>query len=118
MIKRFEKQLAERRRRKAVNAFINSLTPQPKVETVRKERRYFMAGCSDGGHYPSHINLNRHSCDTFFYTEDGKIVGGDVRCRVGNHYKMGIQFPYWDHEALLSDCIELDYETWKKWKDE
>lgn len=118
MIKRFEKQLAERRRRKAVNAFINSLTPQPKVETVRKERRYFMAGCSDGGYYPSHINLNRHSCNTFFYTEDGKIVGGEVRCRVGNHYKMGIQFPYWDHEALLSDCIELDYETWKKWKDE
>lgn len=118
MIKRFEKQLAERRRRKAVNAFINSLTPQPKVEMVRKERRYFMAGCSDGGYYPSHINLNRHSCDTFFYTEDGKIVGGEVRCRVGNHYKMGIQFPYWDHEALLSDCIELDYETWKKWKDE
>lgn len=29
MIKRFEKQLAERRRRKAVNAFINSLTPPP-----------------------------------------------------------------------------------------
>lgn len=36
MIKRFEKQLAERRRRKAVNAFINSLTPPPRWRRSEK----------------------------------------------------------------------------------
>lgn len=117
MSKRFLKNILEQRRIETVAIAVESVFPKPaiKVEEEKVERRYFISGDTDGGHYPQNINLNRHVCDTYFYTENGKIKGGDVKILVNGRYKVGCRFKDWDYEWLLKHSSEVSEEEWRKW---
>lgn len=104
MTKRILKGLANRRRLAAINNFFESLQKE-----VKKERKYFICYDSMGGYDPQ-INLNRHTCDTFFVVEDGKIVDGAVKCKYGC-----LPFDSWRFDTLLRDGKEIDEATWRKW---
>nr|DAK89736.1 MAG TPA: hypothetical protein [Caudoviricetes sp.] len=111
MTKRILRELANRRRLAAINHFFESIQKDDTKE-IKKERKYFICYNSMGGYDPQ-INLNRHTCDTFFVVEDGKIVDGAVKCKYGY-----LPFKSWRFEALLQEGKEINEATWRKWLNE
>ena len=71
-------------------------------------RKYYMVPGSDFGRHPQ-INLNRHDCDTFFITQDGKFLRGWVYCRFG-----GNSHPYPNVEVFMERYANEEYEITKE----
>lgn len=118
-MKRLEKILARRRRAENLAAFVESLKPKPAPPILPKpEYKYFFCGGTDGGNpIPPTFNLNRYTWDTYFYTLNGKIAGGNVYIRVaGKREYFGCPFSDWNHKYLLEDGAEITKEEWIEWQ--
>lgn len=81
-------------------------------------KKYYEISENAWGDYPQNLNLNRHTCDTFFVVEDGKLVDGFIYSK----YIHSDKPPGFDEKKFIENYAveknEIDKEYYLECRDE